>query len=350
MKNRCPGSLLLDRPHRRLNALTGEWVFVSPQRTQRPWQGRKEHHSSQIAAPYDPNCYLCPGNARANNARNPDYHSTYVFPNDYPAFLPDCDSVEVSRSTLLSAHIQSGVSRVVCYSPRHDLTLADLSVTEVRALIDTWAAQISELSDHWRWVQVFENKGEIMGCSNPHPHGQIWAGDFIPTEPARELAQQQTWQAAHGTPLLLNYSELELEARERLVTANEHWVALVPWWAIWPFETLLLPRRHVRRLPELTDLERDALANLLSRLLKTYDRLFDIPFPYSFGWHGAPSNSGEQHAAHQGSQLHGHFYPPLLRSASVRKFMVGYEMLAEPQRDISPEWAAELLRSHVQEQ
>jgi UDPglucose--hexose-1-phosphate uridylyltransferase len=342
------GSLLIDQPHRRLNALTGEWVFVSPQRTQRPWQGREEPHAAQVTLPYDPSCYLCPGNLRASGERNPPYHSTYVFNNDFPAFLPDSDGFETSGSPLLTAHTHAGVSRVVCYSPRHDLTLADLPLSGVRQVIDTWTAQTSELSGRWRWAQVFENKGEIMGCSNPHPHGQIWAGDFIPNEPAKELAHQDTWFAAHDTPLLLDYADLELGARERLVITNEHWTALVPWWAVWPFETLVLPRRYVRSLPELTEPERDALADLLSRLLKTYDRLFDAPFPNSFGWHGAPSNFSKQDAVHQGSQLHAHFYPPLLRSASVRKFMVGYEMLAEPQRDISPEQAADQLRKCVQ--
>jgi UDPglucose--hexose-1-phosphate uridylyltransferase len=340
-------SLRLDQPHRRLNALTGEWVFVSPQRTQRPWQGRQEPRASQFTPPYDPSCYLCPGNKRANGEKNPVYDSTYVFNNDFPAFLPDGESADACGSPLLTGHTHAGISRVVCYSPRHDLTLADLSPIEVRAVVDTWAAQSSELSACWRWVQIFENKGEIMGCSNPHPHGQIWAGDFIPNEPAKELAQQQAWFATHGVPLLLNYADLELEAGERLVVSNEHWVALVPWWAIWPFETLVLPRRHVRSLPDLTEPERDTLAELLSGLLKTYDRLFDMSFPYSFGWHGVPSDLSAQDSPCEGWQLHAHFYPPLLRSASIRKFMVGYEMLAEPQRDLSPERAAEQLRRQI---
>lgn len=348
MPRPSPELLLSEKPHRRLNALTGEWVFVSPQRTQRPWQGRQEPKPSHASVlPYDPHCYLCPRNKRANGATNPDYRSTYVFDNDFPAFLPDSGSLDASSGPLLRAHIHQGVSRVVCYSPNHDRTLADLPTSELRGVIDTWAIQTSELSARWKWVQTFENKGEIMGCSNPHPHGQIWAGDFVPNEPAKELAQQQAWYAVRETPLLLNYADLELEAQKRLVTANAHWVALVPWWAIWPFETLVLPRRHVKTLPELTDPERDELANILSRLLRAYDRLFGVPFPYSFGWHGTPSPLGNEARAFDGCQLHAHFYPPLLRSASVRKFMVGYEMLAEPQRDTSPEQAAILLGTQL---
>jgi len=340
MPDHAPPSLLLDRPHRRLNALTGEWVFVSPQRTQRPWQGRHEAGASAPRLSFDPECYLCPGNRRANREVNPQYASTHVFTNDFPAFVPDNESQEAGEGPMLQGRTHAGITRVVCYSPRHDLTLAELPLGQVRAVIDTWAAQTLELGTRWRWVQVFENKGELMGCSNPHPHGQIWAGDFLPNEPAKELLQQQLWLAAHGRPLLLDYAQLELRLRERVVSANEDWVVVVPWWAVWPFETLLMPRRHVRSLPDLTAVERDSLSDALSRLLKGYDRLFDVSFPYSFGWHGAPGNENDQ----MGWQLHAHFYPPLLRSATVKKFMVGYEMLAEPQRDIPPEYAAGLLR------
>jgi UDPglucose--hexose-1-phosphate uridylyltransferase len=233
----------------------------------------------------------------------------------------------------------------MCYSPRHDVTLAQMPVEQVRDVIDTWASQVVDLSARWRWVQIFENKGESMGCSSPHPHGQIWAGDFLPNEASKELLQQQIWFAAHNTPLLLDYAQLELDARERTVISNAHWLVVVPWWAVWPFETLVLPRRRVMRLPDLSEAERDGLAEVLRCLLQTYDRVFDVSFPYSFGWHGAPG--GEERGAGQfeGCQLHAHFYPPLLRSASVRKFMVGYEMLAEAQRDITPEKAAERLRA-----
>lgn len=335
-------ALLLGQPHRRLNALTGEWVFVSPQRALRPWQGRQESAAALARRAYDPACYLCPGNVRASGAHNPPYSATHVFDNDFPAFLPEGASSDASRGALLRAQTHAGVCRVVCYSPRHDLTLAEMPVAHVREVIDTWGAQVSELASRWRWVQVFENKGEIMGCSNPHPHGQIWAGDFIPNEPAKELTQQQAWFEAHARPLLLDYAQLELAADERIVADNAHWLAVVPWWAVWPFETLVLPRRHVSGLPDLSATERDALADLLSRLLRAYDGLFDISFPYSFGWHASAAGTGNESS--RGCQLHAHFYPPLLRSAAVRKFMVGYEMLAEAQRDVTPEVAARQLR------
>jgi UDPglucose--hexose-1-phosphate uridylyltransferase len=343
MTSNAPDALWLEAPHRRLNALTGEWVFVSPQRTLRPWQGRIEPNARVAHQPYDPTCYLCPGNLRASGTRNPPYAATHVFDNDFPAFLPEPVCAHESRGELLRAETHAGICRVVCYSPRHDLTLADMPVTDVRAVIETWAAQVTELTSRWRWVQVFENKGEIMGCSNPHPHGQIWAGDFIPNECGKELAQQRMWRAAHSTPLLLDYAQLEVAAGERVVVENAHWVAVVPWWAVWPFETLVLPRRHVAGLPDLSSSERDSLAELLGRLLRAYDRVFDSSFPYSFGWHGSTSRDADA-VSNRGCQLHAHFYPPLLRSASVRKFMVGYEMLAEAQRDMTAEQAAMRLR------
>ena len=329
-------TLLLDQPHRRFNALTGEWVFVSPHRNRRPWQGRIEPAPPASRPQYDPQCYLCPGNVRANGEHNPRYDSTYVFTNDFPAFLPETAPQDASQHPLLQAHLQAGTCRVVCFSPRHDLTLAHLSAPEIRAVVDTWAEQVTELGRRWRWVQVFENKGELMGCSNPHPHGQIWASDFVPTEVAKELAQQQLWsQANGGRRLLLDYATLESESKERVIVENSDWIAVVPWWAVWPFEILLLPRRAVQSLPDLTSPERDSLAGILGRLLKAYDNLFEVSFPYSFGWHGFPAAA---------AQLHAHFYPPLLRSATVRKFMVGYEMLAESQRDLTPEQAARRLR------
>jgi UDPglucose--hexose-1-phosphate uridylyltransferase len=333
--------MLADRPHRRFNALTGDWVFVSPHRTQRPWQGRVEPRADITRPHYDPQCYLCPGNVRANGERNPNYPATYVFTNDFSAFLPDVQSTDVSLNPLLRANIQAGTSRVMCYSPRHDLTLAQMSVAEIRAVVDAWDEQITELGRRWHWVQVFENKGELMGCSNPHPHGQIWASDFIPTEVSKERTQQQRWLETNRTPLLLDYAALEASLGERVVVQNAHWLAVVPWWAVWPFEILLMPRRHVLRLPDLTPGERDALADIMQGLLVRYDRVFETSFPYSFGWHGAPTD-GADHAAWQ---LHAHFYPPLLRSATVKKFMVGYEMLAEAQRDLTPEQAAQRLRN-----
>jgi UDPglucose--hexose-1-phosphate uridylyltransferase len=336
--------LLSQQPHRRLNALTGEWVFVSPQRTERPWQGHEEVPVTAAPAAYDAGCYLCPGNTRAGGQINPPYTSTYVFTNDFPAFLPHTPTAEAARSALLRAHVQAGTCRVVCYSPHHDLSLADMPAEQILEVINTWASEVSELSQRWRWVQVFENRGEIMGCSNPHPHGQIWAGDFLPNEVVKELTQQRRWLEVNGSPLLLEYAKVEAVAQERVVIENGHWLAVVPWWAVWPFETLVLPRRAVQRLPDLNATERVDLANLLSRLLRTYDGLFDVSFPYSFGWHGAPSLEAHDPESAAGWQLHAHFYPPLLRSASVRKFMVGYELLAEAQRDITPEVAAERLR------
>jgi UDPglucose--hexose-1-phosphate uridylyltransferase len=333
-------SSLFDQPHRRLNALTGEWVFVSPHRTKRPWQGRVEPGAPLNRPRYDPQCYLCPGNLRANQERNPGYAATHVFENDFAAYLPDTRSVEAGRHPLMQAHTQAGTCRVICFSPRHDLTLAQLSPAEIRPVVDVWAAQTTELGKMWRWVQVFENKGEIMGCSNPHPHGQIWASDFVPNEPAKELVHQKRWFQEESTPLLLDYAQLETTQGERMVVQNADWLAVVPWWAIWPFETMILPRRQVLRLPDLTDVERDSLAVLLQRLLVRYDNLFETSFPYSMGWHGAPTDDGDYSCW----QLHAHLYPPLLRSASVKKFMVGYEMLAEAQRDITPEQAAARLR------
>jgi len=334
---------MLELPHRRFNALTGESVSVSPHRTQRPWQGRTEAVSSALPSAYDPQCYLCPGNVRANGERNPDYRATYAFTNDFAAFLPQATRQDASSHALLRGESVAGTCRVLCFSPRHDLTLARMSVQLIRPVVDLWAEQTAELGQRWRWVQVFENKGEIMGCSNSHPHGQVWASDFLPNEPAKELLRQQEWLERNGTSLLVEYGALEQARGERLILENDSWLALVPWWAVWPFEVLLLPRRAVRRLPELSVLERDALAALLHGLLAGYDALFDTSFPYSMGWHGAPHDEGD----YAGWQLHAHIYPPLLRSATVKKFMVGYELLAEPQRDLTPERAAEWLRKAV---
>jgi len=337
-------NVLRERPHRRLNALTGEWVFVSPHRSGRPWEGRREAAEPAARNAYEAGCYLCPGNARANGAINPPYTSTYVFTNDFPAFLPDGHPIDASHGQLLRAETRQGTCRVICYSPRHDLTLAHLSKQELLGVIETWSLQETELLSRWRWVQVFENKGELMGCSNPHPHGQIWAGDFIPNEVGKELAAQWQWLKTHERPLLVEYAELEQQVAERVVASNDHWIAVVPWWAVWPFETLMLPRRHVRRLGDMSATEQDGLADVMGDLLKGYDTLFGVPFPYSFGWHGAPGGGKKES---EECQLHAHFYPPLLRSASVKKFMVGYEMLAEAQRDITPEQAAERLRAAV---
>lgn len=335
-------------PHRRLNLLNGEWVLLSPQRVERPWQGHVEIVDDRPRPAYDPDCYLCPGNARAHGQVNPAYSGPFVFTNDFPALLPDLPSAQGAarevdtrpRSPLLRAEPELGTCRVVCFSPRHDLSLAEMEEPEIEAVVNVWAEQTADLGAHYRWVQVFENKGEMMGCSNPHPHGQIWAGTALPNEAAKEQAQQEAYVQAHDRPLLLDYAALEISQGDRLVVQNEHWLVVVPFWAVWPYETLLLPRRHVLRLPDLNSLERRALAAILKRLLVRYDNLFHTSFPYSMGWHGAPTDYGR----YSGWQLHAHFYPPLLRSARVRKFMVGYEMLAEPQRDPTPEEAAARLR------
>jgi UDPglucose--hexose-1-phosphate uridylyltransferase len=328
-------------PHRRRNALTGEWILVSPHRTQRPWQGRREPEAGDQRPAHDPQCYLCAGNLRANGERNPEYEATFVFTNDFAALLAESGNTAPENDGLFTAQAVRGTCCVICFSPRHDLTLARMAVPDIRRVVDTWAEQTAELGREWRWVQVFENKGEIMGCSNPHPHGQVWASDDLPNEIAKEDREQLRYFAEKGAPLLVDYVQRELANGERIVVENEHWLAVVPYWALWPFETLLVPRRRVARLPDLDDGQRDALADILRRLLTRYDNLFETSFPYSMGWHGAPF--GEDDISHW--QLHAHFYPPLLRSATVKKFMVGYEMLAEPQRDLTPERAAQQLRA-----
>lgn len=330
------------RPHRRLNQLTGEWLLVSPHRAVRPWQGQLEAVPSTDRPAYDPDCYLCPTNARAAGVRNPDYPATFVFDNDFAALLPDGEVSGLGSSGLLVAEPERGICRVVCYSPRHDLALGAMEVSAIRRVVDAWAYEYVQLGQIW-WVdhvQVFENRGTMMGASNPHPHGQIWANERLPNEPAKELARQRAYAADHGACLLCDYLAVEVGLGERIVCGNEHFVAVVPFWAVWPFETLVLPRGHRGALPELDASERDALADVLRRLTQRYDRLFGVEFPYSMGLHQRPTDD----ALHPEVHLHAHFYPPLLRSATVRKFMVGYELLGQPQRDISPETAAVRLR------
>jgi len=331
---------MFDYPHRRFNQLTGEWVLVSPQRTNRPWQGQVEKIPSDQRPIYDPRCYLCPGNQRAEGAHNPNYESTFVFTNDFSALLPNPPVSEESHPQLLKLSPVKGTCRVICFSPRHDLTMREMPAEDIRRVVDVWAEQITELGEKYRWVQIFENKGSMMGSSNPHPHGQIWASDQLPNEPWKEDNQQKQYYGEKGSILLIDYTKLEQQQEERVVVENRNWIALVPFWAIWPFEVILLPKRHVLRLPELSDDERDDLAVLMKTLLTKYDKLFDNSFPYSMGWHGAPNDEAE--SSHW--QLHAHYYPPLLRSASVRKFIVGYELLAEVQRDLTGEQAAQRLR------
>ncbi|MBN1262079.1 MAG: UDP-glucose--hexose-1-phosphate uridylyltransferase [Anaerolineae bacterium] len=330
-----------EHPHRRFNPLTGEWILISPHRTKRPWKGKVEKPPADTRPQYDPTCYLCPGNTRAGGIRNPAYDSTFVFTNDFAALLPDTPAARISPHPLLRAETERGACRVICFSSRHDLTLAEMALADIRKVVEVWADQTTALGVQYRWVQVFENKGALMGCSNPHPHGQIWAGDALPNEPAKEESRQRAYFEAHGVPLLVDYTTLEAAQSERIIVENDHWLAVVPYWAIWPFETLLLPRRHVLRFPDLNSDERDALANVLKRLLVKYDNLFETSFAYSMGWHGAPFTGDAQ----DHWQLHAHFYPPLLRSATVKKFMVGYELLAEAQRDLTAEQAAARLRA-----
>jgi len=330
-----------DQPHRRYNPLIGEYVLVSPHRMKRPWQGKVERISQEQRPPHDPTCYLCARNTRANGEKNPNYTSTYVFTNDFASILPDTPPSPAPDNPLLRVESVRGTSLVICFSPRHDWTLPEMPVGDIRTVVNVWAEQTAELGAMYQSVQVFENKGEIMGCSNPHPHGQIWAQNSLPNEIHKEDLYQATYFMAHDQPLLLDYAQLELERDERVVIANDDWVVVVPFWAMWPFETLLMPRRHVLRLPDLTDAERNSLADILKRFLSKYDNLFEVSFPYSMGWHGAPFNGEANHHW----QLHAHFYPPLLRSATVKKFMVGYEMLAEAQRDLTAEQAADRLRA-----
>jgi UDPglucose--hexose-1-phosphate uridylyltransferase len=279
-----------DHPHRRYNPLLAEWILVSPHRTKRPWQGQVEKLPPENRPAYDPTCYLCPGNERAGGVMNPPYESTFVFTNDFAAMLPDTPPLgnDLVTDDLMQTQPVRGTSRVICFSPRHDLTLPEMALADVQRVVDVWAEQVIELGATYRWVQVFENKGTAMGASNPHPHGQIWASDFIPNYPAREDANQKAYFAAQGSSLLVNYAALESTDGSRTVVENDYWIGVVPYWAVWPFETLLMPRRHVLRMPDLTADERDSLADALKRLTTRYDNLFETSFPYSMGWHGAP--------------------------------------------------------------
>jgi len=331
-----------DAPHRRRNLLTGEWVLVSPHRSQRPWAGERSEPPPPRPPAHDPDCPLCPGNTRANGERNPDYAGTFVFPNDFPALFDHF--IEVTAPAPFEAMPASGETRVVCYSPDHGATLTDFGQAELRAVIDAWCALSAELGARHAHVQVFENKGAMMGASSPHPHGQVWASDFVPVEVANENSRQRAWLAEHGEALLDAVAAAELADGRRTVAVNDRWLAVVPHWAAWPFETLLIAREPVGRLEDLAESARSTLAEILAELLGRYDALFDCRFPYSMGWHGAPHALGGD-SAHW--RLHAHFYPPLLRSASVRKHMVGFELLAETQRDLTPEQAAARLRGEA---
>lgn len=335
---------LSTRPHRRRNPLTGEWVLVSPQRTERPWQGQTSTTRPRTPS-YDADCYLCPGNARSGGVRNPDYESTFVFQNDFAALLAESNPRDLpldERSPdLFRAATVDGECRVICFSPRHDLTLARMNAAEIAVVIELWREQITELREQYEWVQIFETRGAISGASNPHPHGQIWASSFLPDEAVKELAAQQDHFDRNDSHLLVDYVEREIELAERVVIANDHWAVVVPYWAYWPYETLVLPRRHVACLTDLTNAECESLGDALRLMLASFDDLFDSEFPYCSGWHGAP-------ASDRGTwQLHAHYYPPLLRSADIAKIPASYELLANRQRDLTPEFAAERLRTVV---
>ncbi len=329
-------------PHRRLNILTGEWVLVSPHRTKRPWQGKVEQLPSDQRPDYDPTCYLCPGNERAGGAQNPEYTSTYVFKNDFAALLDDSTEATFDQG-LMKAKGETGLCKVICFSPNHSLTIPEMGTEELGQVVATWIKeyQILGAMDHINHIQIFENKGAMMGCSNPHPHGQIWSQSSIPEVTAKKTSNQAKYYTQHGRSMLGDYLEQELESGERKVCENEHFLALVPFWAIWPYETMILPKRHMQHIAQMNDQEKKAFASILKELTIRMDNIFNCSFPYSSGIHQAPTDGQSHEAWH----WHMSFYPPLLRSATVKKFMVGYEMFANPQRDISAEQAAQQLRN-----
>lgn len=331
-----------DHPHRRYNPLTGDWLQVSPHRAKRPWQGQEEETPEEKRPQYDPDCYLCPGNSRAGDAENPEYDSTFVFTNDFSALKLDTPTADYNKEDLLIARGEQGICRVICFSPRHDLTLPEMQTGQIRDVVDLWTEEYRSLGEkeNINFVQIFENKGEMMGCSNPHPHGQIWAEQTIPDEPAKELRKQRDYQQRHGNCLLCDYHDLEQREDRRKVIENDHFIVYVPFWALWPFEILLMSKRHYQSFLDMTDEEKNALADIIRRMTIRFDNLFQVSFPYSAGFHPEPTDGG----SHPYWHFHMHFYPPLLRSATVKKFMVGYEMLGNPQRDITPEWSAGKLR------
>jgi UDPglucose--hexose-1-phosphate uridylyltransferase len=336
---------LTQDPHRRFNPLTREWILVSPHRALRPWQGAIEKIPVERQPEYDPTCYLCPGNTRAAGVHNPSYKSTFVFDNDFAALKPDTspDHLDIDGKGLLVAEGEPGVCKVMCFSPRHDLTLSTMNPADIAEVVRTWGQQYNELGagPEINHVQIFENRGAMMGASNPHPHCQIWATHSLPEAPGKELAAQSEYQRLHSSCLLCDYVALENREGVRIVCENESFVAIVPFWAVWPFELLVCSRRHFASFLDLSTAEEVGLSAILKQVTSTYDRVFEVPFPYSMGFHQAPTDK----ATHPEWHFHAHFYPPLLRSATVRKFMVGFEMLGTPQRDITPETAAERLRS-----
>ncbi len=334
---------LKDHPHRRYNPLNGEWVLVSPHRAKRPWQGQVEKHESTILPDYDPDCYLCPGNVRAGGKENPKYSDTFIFVNDFSSLLSDTPPGSMNENNLFIAESEQGICKVICFSPRHNLTVPKMSVDEIKKVIQVWVEQYRELGklDFINHVQVFENKGAIMGCSNPHPHCQIWAQKNLPVEIVKEQKQQSDYYNLHGSTLLSDYLKTELTKQERIIYSNDSFVALVPFWAVWPFEVMVISREQINNIAALNEQAKSDLADIYRKITIRYDNLFETSFPYSMGFHQAPTDGKEHPEWH----LHMHFYPPLLRSATVKKFMVGYEMLANPQRDITAEQSAERLRN-----
>jgi UDPglucose--hexose-1-phosphate uridylyltransferase len=332
-----------EHSHKRLNILTGDWILVSPHRMKRPWQGKVEDIPKDDRPTYDPTCNLCPSNKRSDGTLNPAYENTFVFTNDFSALLNDTPPGEINEQDLLIAKSESGICRVICFSPDHSLTLPLMDENAIVRVIELWQKEFKELSDNpsIKYIQIFENKGDVMGCSNPHPHGQIWASSSLPVELSKETLQQKLYFEKHGKSLLSNYIELELKQKERIVLENEHFVALVPFWAVWPYETIIVSKRHIQAITQFTIEEKKTFASILKKLTSKYDNLFNSSFPYSAGMHQMPVNDG----LHEEWHWHMHFYPPLLRSATVKKFMVGYEMLANPQRDITPEMAASSLQN-----
>jgi len=336
-------SLLQEVPHRRFNPLTREWILVSPHRTRRPWLGRVEKTAAADLPQYDPTCYLCPGNERADGARNPKYASTFVFDNDFAALLPDAPPFNFDESGLLIARGEKGISRVICFSPRHDLTIPRMAPHEIEAVIAIWIEEYQRLGAiEWvHHVQIFENRGALMGASNPHPHCQVWANESIPVVPVKEIASFQAYRDAKNSCLLCDYLKLELQLGQRVICENEAFAVVIPFWAVWPFETLLLSKRHLASMEEFSSSEAKLLADILRRITIRYDNLFETSFPYSMGFHQRPTDG----QAHPEYHFHAHYLPPLLRSAIVQKFMVGYELLNNPQRDITAESAAARLRN-----
>lgn len=331
-----------EQPHRRFNPLTGEWLVVSPHRTQRPWQGQLEKTAEEFLDLYQPDCYLCPKNKRSGGAINPDYDSVFVFENDFAALFPNLEESKSNENELLIAQSERGICRVVCFSPNHSLTLAKMQTVDIKKVVETWQEQTEDLSknEFIKSVQIFENRGEMMGCSNPHPHGQIWASESVPNELTKEINSFANYKQKHNSCLLCDYLKIEIEKGERLVCENNNFAVIVPFWAIYPFETIVISKRHCGNFTELTDVESYDLAEILREITSRYDKVFDVSFPYSMGFHQNAFNVEQQNDFH----FHAHFYPPLLRSATIRKFLVGFEILGSPQRDITPELAAKRLK------